>query len=407
MKKWAQYVALVAAFIGIVVCILATKQYLKIQKEGLIEPSFCAVSETVNCDVVTASSYATLFGFPNAWWGVLFYLVAFGMILMLVLSKKERKATATFLWLMSLAAILYSLYLAHAAFIVLGVFCIMCFFLYIVNITLFVFLFIGSPIPLKGALGFIMNYIKAVFGKETELGFKPRIIPHLAVIAVVFGIGLLIMANVQAKGKGKMANLDVDQLVKYFNMQSLHDIKVDPNWSVWGNPDAKVTIVEFSDYQCPFCKIAGFGIKPYLYEFKGDIRYYFVNFPLDTSCNDKLSRQMHPAACYAARAGLCATKKGDFWSFHDDLFRNQRKLNKKFILGLAEKRGWDVEEFQACVDSPEIAAQVKKELVAGAKIQVTGTPSIFLNGKKLKYWRSPEFLRAAVEEEIEKSNKKK
>ncbi|MBT3182738.1 MAG: thioredoxin domain-containing protein [Deltaproteobacteria bacterium] len=405
MRKWALIIALIVAFCGVTLSVISSTQYFRIQQGGLEKQSFCAINDTFNCDIVTASSYAKLFGVPNAWLGVLFYGAAALLIIFVIASKKQRKSTRTFLWFMSLWGLLFSIYLAYASFFIVGALCILCIGMYAVNILLFVLLFVSSPIPVRGFFGFLSDYIKGVFGKKTKLGGNTHILSHLAFIAAVFFIGLLIYSNVNAKYKKMKGNQDVDQLVKYHSMQSLHDIEVDPEWAMWGNPNAKVTLVEFSEYQCPFCRIAAFNIKPFLYEYKDDIKYYFVDFPLDNSCNLEMSRQMHPVACFAARAAQCAGRKDAFWSFHDEMFRNQKKLSEDFIVGLAKDRGWDVDEFKGCIDSPEIKELVSGELKAGRKAGVSGTPSLFIDGKKLKYWRNPDVLRAVVKEEIKRKGK--
>jgi len=403
MRKWALIIVVIAALLGATLAALSTSQYLRIQHEGFEKESFCVISETINCDVVNASSYSEFLGVPIAWWGLIYYLLLFGMSLYVLLSREDRRATASISWFMSVGGILYSAYLAYISFAVLKVVCIECLGMYLANILLFVFLFISMRMPVGDLPGLVVGYIRALFGKRRDLGFRPRIFSHVVIIGLAFLIGWLVIANIQLRDKKAQEDIDVDQLVKYFYAQSLHQVDVNPEWSVWGNPDAKVTIVEFSEYQCPFCRVSAFNVKPYLHEFKDDLRYYFVNFPLDTACNDELSRQMHPVACFAAKAAICADKRGAFWSFHDELFRNQRKLSRDFILDLAEKRGWNREEFLGCIESPEVESRIKNELAAGRKAFVTGTPTMFLNGRKLRYWRSPEFIREVLRDEIKKS----
>lgn len=404
MRKWTLYVVIAAAILGAVIAAVITSQHMRIAKEGLVNESFCAISETVNCDIVSASSYSEFMGVPIAWLGLTFYALIAGMSLYAALSKGDARATASIAWLMSIGSILYSAYLAYVSFYILEVVCIECIGMYAVNAMLFIFLFASLRMPFSRMPAVAIGYVRALFRRPHHLGFSPKIFSHAAIVASVFLVSWVIIANVEAKGEPG-SKPSTEDMVKYYYMQSLYSIDIDPEWQVWGNPDAKVTMIEFSEFQCPFCKLAAFGIKPYLQEFKKDIRFYFVNYPLDMQCNDQITHPMHPLACFAAKAGICAGKRGDFWSFHDDIFRNQQKISKDMILGLAVKRGWDKDEFSACIDSPEVESSLKKQLDVANKIYVNSTPTVILDGRKLKYWRDHDFLRKIVRQEVKRVKK--
>lgn len=405
MKKGILIAAAIVALFGAAVAAVSTQQHFRLQREGFENGSYCAISDKINCDVVNASSYSEFLTIPVAWWGFAFYLCMAGMAFYSAYAGRKARPTVVISWFMSLGGILYSLWLAYIAFFVLEVLCVECLAMYAVNIALVVLLFLALKVPIGGLVTFFIDYIKAFFGRPSNLGFSPRVVRHAVIIGCVFLAAFLVMKGVQANDKKGVTDATTDEKVKAFYMQSLHSVDVGGGWAVWGNPDAKVTIVEFSEYQCPFCKISAFNVKPHLQEFKKQVRYYFVNYPLDNACNDEMDRPMHPHACFAAKAATCANKRGDFWSFHDDLFRSQRGLNEEAILKLADKRGWDRDEFRACIEDPETDAQIKNEIVAGRRAVVTGTPTFFLNGRKLKYWRDPDFLQAVVKEEIKRSKR--
>ena len=407
MKKWAIWVAAAAALLGGVSASLSTSQHIRIAREGLENASFCAISETINCDTVNASSYSEFLGVPIAWWGVCFYASILMLTLFAALSKKERRASAAAAWFMACGGIAYSAFLAWISFFVLRVLCIECVAMYIANIALFIFLYAAMGMPVVSMFRFVRDYARAALGRRSNLGFGPAIVSHAIVVGAVFFLGWIVISQVEAKGRDLAKKPGLDEMTKAFRMQSLSDIPIDPSWPVWGDPNAKVTIVEFSEFQCPFCKVAAFNIRPYLQEFKGRVRYYFVNFPLDSSCNDQVDRPMHANACFAAKAAICAGRRGDFWGFHDELFREQAGLSEEKILALAKKRGWNRDEFSACINSPEVDERVKADIEAGQKIYVGGTPRIYLNGRNLKYWRDPKYLQTLVKEEIKRSSKLK
>jgi len=402
MKKWALWIAVAAALFGGTLAAISTSQHMRIARDGLQEASFCAINETVNCDVVNASSYSEFLGVPIAWWGLCFYISILVLSLIAIFSKGDRRGSVAAAWCMACGGIAYSAFLAYIAFFVLDVFCIECTGMYLANTTLFIVLYVGMGIPVGRVFGFIRDYALAVFKRPSNLAFRPMIFRQAFVVGFVFLLGWISMSLI---APGDASGMSVDERIRAFYMQSLHDIDVDPSWAVWGNPDAKVTLIEFSEYQCPFCRLAAFNVKPYLREFKDGMRYFFVNYPLDSNCNDQVKRQMHPIACFAAKAAICADMRGDFWSFHDDLFRLQGDLDRESILDLTSSRGWDRDEFLDCINSDQVSERLRREVLEGQKIYITGTPSLYLGGRKLRYWRDPKYVQALVKEEIKKAGR--
>lgn len=405
MRKGVLIIAAIVALVGAAIAAVSTSQHLRLRQRGFEEASFCAISERINCDIVNASSYSEAAGVPVAWWGLAFYVVAAGMALFAAFSRRDARATVMVAWALSAAGILSNLYLGYVAVAIIGAVCIECLAMYAATLALFILFWVALRVPIGGIPRLAVDYAKAACGRPSDLGFSPRLLKHAIVVVLCFALSFFAMKGIQAKGQGEEGKISTDEKMKAFSLQSLNAIEPDPAWAVWGNPKAKVAVVEFSDFQCPFCRLAGLNLKPYLHEFRRDIALYFVNYPLDSSCNEGMERPMHPYGCFAAKAAICAKKRGDFWSFHDDLFRQQRKLNEETILALAEKRGWDRDEFRACIESPEADAEVRREIAAGRKIYVTGTPTIFVGNRKLKYWRDPDFLQAVVKEEIRKAKR--
>ncbi|MBI4517632.1 MAG: DsbA family protein [Deltaproteobacteria bacterium] len=126
-----------------------------------------------------------------------------------------------------------------------------------------------------------------------------------------------------------------------------------------------------------------------LKEYPNDTRFVYKQYPLP----------MHPFAMDAAKASLAAGKQGKFWEMHDELFANSRALQPDKIREYAQKVGLDVAKFEADMKSPEIQQQIQDEMKLATDVQVTGTPTIFVNGKRLGS-RSPEGFRAMIDEII-------
>jgi protein-disulfide isomerase len=136
-----------------------------------------------------------------------------------------------------------------------------------------------------------------------------------------------------------------------------------------GKPDAPVTIIEFSDYQCPYCKRHVDQTMPRLlddYVKKGTVRYAFRDFPLT---------EIHPLAAKAAEAARCAGDQGKYWEMHDRLFGNQKDLQPEKLPDHAQAIGLDVGKFRACLDDSRHAAAVQQDLEEGGKVGANGTPA--------------------------------
>lgn len=143
-----------------------------------------------------------------------------------------------------------------------------------------------------------------------------------------------------------------------------------------GNTDAPVTIVEFSDYQCPFCKKHFRNTLSVLkadYIDTGKVRYVFRDFPLDT---------IHPVARKAAEAAHCAGEQGKFWDMHDAIFNNQGVLMEDNLKRFARDMEVDVEAFNACLDGGKYAKRVEADVAVGSAAGVTGTPGFFIGRTK-------------------------
>ena len=156
---------------------------------------------------------------------------------------------------------------------------------------------------------------------------------------------------------------------------------------VEGPSDAKVTIVEFSDYQCPFCSQAEPLLDQVMAAYPKDVKRVYKQFPLTS---------IHPNAMPASKAALAAGKQGKFWEMHAKLFANMRELTPDNFKKWAGELKLDMPRFEKDMASPEIQAQVDKEMQEARAADVTGTPTIFVNGKRLQQ-RSFEGFKAAID----------
>jgi protein-disulfide isomerase len=158
-----------------------------------------------------------------------------------------------------------------------------------------------------------------------------------------------------------------------------------------GPATAPVTIVEFSDYECPFCVRAEPTVKEVLAAYPGKIKLVYRDYPLP----------MHKAAPKAAEAAHCAGDQGKYWEMHDKLFAANGKLAPADLKAAArEIPGIDGGKFDQCLDSGSKAAEVEKNRKAGDEAGVSGTPAFFINGRLISGAQPAEAFKAAIDEEL-------
>jgi protein-disulfide isomerase len=164
------------------------------------------------------------------------------------------------------------------------------------------------------------------------------------------------------------------------------------NASIKGPKDAKVTIVEFSDFQCPFCAQSTGLVDQVLKAYPKDVNFVYKQFPLTT---------IHPHAMGAAKAAIAAGKQGKFWEMHDVMFQNMRELGPDKLKEYAGKIGLDVARFEKDFNAPETQQQVEKEMAEARAADVSGTPTFFVDGKRVMN-RSFEGFKQMIDEALSK-----
>jgi protein-disulfide isomerase len=173
----------------------------------------------------------------------------------------------------------------------------------------------------------------------------------------------------------------------------VYDIEVGKS-PVRGAKDAKVTLVEFSDFQCPYSQRVQPLIRDLLKAYPDDLRHVYKNLPL----------RFHKQARPAAKACLAAGMQGKFWEMQALVFKNPRKLSDEDLKKYAKKTGLDVEQFEEDFKGKEVEKLIEKDLAEAKKASVTGTPTLFLNGKRVRS-RSEEAMKKEIDRLMEEKKK--
>lgn len=168
------------------------------------------------------------------------------------------------------------------------------------------------------------------------------------------------------------------------------EVPVPANALGYGPADAPVTIVEFADYQCPYCRRAQEVVDELLRRYPGKLRIVHQDFPLEG----------HPRALHASRAVRCAAEQGKFWDYHRSLLTVAGDLESADLEGRARTLGLDLGRFSTCVASDRFDAAIREASANGARLGVSGTPAFFVNGRMLDGARPLEQFLEVVEAEL-------
>jgi protein-disulfide isomerase len=158
-----------------------------------------------------------------------------------------------------------------------------------------------------------------------------------------------------------------------------------------GGEKAAVTIVEFSDFHCPFCRQVISTLAQLEARYGDKIKLVFRDFPIES---------LHPGATKAHEAARCANEQGKFWLYHDKLFASSPSSSPEVFKGLAKEVGLDVTGFETCFDSGKYQAAVKKDIDDGNRLGVTGTPAFFINGRLVTGAQPLEAFARIIDDEL-------
>jgi len=169
------------------------------------------------------------------------------------------------------------------------------------------------------------------------------------------------------------------------------DVKVTSTDHIRGNKNAKVTLVEFSDFQCPFCEQFNPTVDKILADYKDKVRLVFKNYPLTT---------IHNMAQKAAEAAECAGQQNKYWEMHDKLFANQSTLSVENFKIWAKELGLKESTFNSCLDESKTAAKITADQTYGDSIGVNGTPTSYVNGNIVAGAQGYDYVKNLVDQAL-------
>jgi protein-disulfide isomerase/uncharacterized membrane protein len=317
----------------------------------------CSVAPHVSCDALFVREYSEWFGIPVP----VFSIIYFGLLIVIAIRalRSENRHVIrpyAYLWILGWLGLGTTLYMAYIALILLKTFCPYCAVLWITLIVVWL-------VSLK-----MMKMLDQPWGylisEDLRAGYKS---------AWFWGVGFVAIALLTAsfflfREGGKLVGKPLPIVGE--EARSL------------GPAGAKSSIVVFSDFQCPWCRVASEVLQQLARELPGEVRVVYKFFPLDSGCNEFIQRPMHPYSCAAATAAYCASVQGKFWIYHDYLFTSQDELPETRLIEFARMTQLDLPKFDACCRDRHTQEEIVKNVREGNELGIRGTPSIFVNGQQ-------------------------
>jgi len=382
--------------------------------------SFCNVDDVVNCDRVATSPYSVALGIPVAVWGAIGYALAACLAGMGIARRGPHPGWPRgLLFALAGVAAAVSVALALVSKIAIGAWCLVCAASWLVSFGLLVASWRGCR-----ALG---GPLECLHADVSALAARPRA-TVIAALAGAVALAALAFAYPRywtrpapppaaaiAPGAGRPSTPSPSQTPRAEPAppaapatppsgpavsSKRPGARQGPGHAVAnakrGPPEAaarpasppRITIIEYSDYECPYCAVAHEQTRALLAT-RPDLRIVHRQYPLDASCNPALKRTLHPEACGWARAGICGEEQGRSQAMDAALFANQK--DRLPVETVAERAGLDLERFRACLSAPETERRLAEDIAAARRQGISGTPA-YVIGDETYLGRLPESI---------------
>lgn len=357
----------------------------------------CGEGETSGCDRVAQSPYAKVAGVPVAAIGLAFYLSLVCLVLLATAAGEAAAAAGRVAFVLVALALAIDFGLLGVQAFAIGAFCKLCLITYALNAAALYALWPARMAPLLSAvpsgrllgLGWgLASLASALFALAWNASLAERAARRAGTI-----LGAPAAATGDAAEVQRLTAIldDPRKYEEYLQQKSARDFDAAKVQDIAlegvpfkGAQDARIKVVEYSDFLCPFCRGIAGAFRDFIPQAQGRVSVHFKNYPLDKACNSSLSQSVHPGACLLAKGALCASEQGRFWEFHDQVFtKPPQNPTRDTVVGIASAAGLDARRLGACFDAPDTESRLQTEIAEARRIGVNSTPSVFINGKKL------------------------
>jgi len=414
---------LLLSLLGLAASLYLTWLHQQILTDKLTGFGICDFSRNVSCEAVSASSWSEWFGIPIAWLGAMAYLLWLSLA-GIGLKSKYTSSAVGLIFLIAVIAVGIDVYLCYVMAFSVRILCLFCLLTYLLNLCI---LYLAWRLGKRRTVSLFPGSDFA--GDESKLSpfFREwmrqtvlNTLPFSGKTSYVFPLIFTLIAIVATMGAYQL-NQAVARATPDFNETAFarfsataHRITVDTSRDPYlGAPDAKLTIVEFSDFQCPYCRRVHIMLQTILPAYEDRVKFVFKNLPLGVDCNPILKarygRDIHPSACGLARLGEAAVRQHQFWPLHDLIFKVQpdfegKRLSRNELLELAKTAGLDMKRLKADLNDPETDQAMIADVHAAYRAGANATPTFLFNGLKVEGMPSITILQRIIEIELTRAS---
>jgi protein-disulfide isomerase/uncharacterized membrane protein len=344
----------------------------------------CSTVFGSGCDGAMMSSVGTQMGLPLAAWGIIYYTLMILLLLLPAFLGNSYKANTLLpVFTLSLIASLGSIGFLAIMFFDHNLFCPFCLIIHCINLLLFLSFLKKTGYTFPIFFSNLRHEIISLFRLRT---FKKALIIKWFALATFILLTICMYTGLQMISVNPPA-IDVKEIITGFNQMPIQKIAIEKDDPIFGSTAAPVKIAVFSDFQCPSCRYFSQVIRQLNILYHGRFYVVFKYFPLCTDCNLLVTKNIHPKACEAAFAAVAANEQGKFWQFHDLLFSVDLNENKETFLSMAKSLNLDTMKFEKAFSSETARDKVVQSVQQGIRLNITGTPTVYMNDKKVNDFR--------------------
>lgn len=353
--------------------------------------SICGGDKNTGCSVINQSNLSEFLNLPMALWGYFFYMIIIALLLYSLLgNKEERNKNQIFIFssifYLSIFGILFDFFLGLYSIVVLKTICNLCAITYLASLGLMITIILWG-IKMDKSIFNIRNVFRLF------KSVKPVLLVQLFLMIGILSLsGWMIHSQTSGLHESPKENSSdlkkaIQDLAQKFKNQKEIRLSMD-NRPFIGDSNAKMTIIEFIDPLCPHCRNTTQWLKSYQKKHSDDIKIYQLFYPLDSECNKNMGRQMHPGACFLSYAQYCSGEQDKFWVFNQWMFQKlehwyKAGVSEDYVYNSMNSIGINTKSLQDCIHSKKYHKRVLQDISYGEKFDLTGTPTIIANGKRL------------------------
>ncbi len=383
--RTVQFVAVLLCLAGLGISIELTRIHYYTHTDPSYK-SVCAVNDLVNCETVAQSPFSVFLGAPVSVWGILGYLLMSALGIWGLTGKRLHDTWPRGVLFSAITvSALASLTLGYISFLRIDSLCIFCTSLYAINLVLLILGVVLAVQSRANPLTLFARDTKAVIG-------KPVLLIALTVIGGGAVAALIILTPPYWQHPGW---IELPRLPTGADQNGCHWI---------GAEDPLVTIVEFSDYQCPHCRKAHKEMRLEAAKYPDEVRLIHHHLPLDQACNEDIKKPFHNRACEFSKAAECGAAQEKFWEMNDALFSIQEHVRTADVDVelIAVQLGIDRSTFRDCMAEEGIPDCILSDIERARALNVAGTPTFYIRSQPFPGGLPEGALEAALQREREK-----